>query len=74
MGFGAFLIFAITMGLLVFLLAFLGSTSGPALTRSLRVWGRRVQVVTALVIVLVGAALVYSGANPGVLDRLILTS
>jgi hypothetical protein len=73
-GFGAFLIFAVTMGLLVFLLAFLGATSGPALTRSLRVGGRRVQVVTALVIVLVGAALVYSGANPGVFDRLILAS
>ncbi len=74
MGFGAFLIFAITMGLLVFMLAFLGSTSGPALTRSLLVWGRRVQVVTALVIILVGAALVYSGVNPGVFDRLILAS
>ncbi len=68
------MIFAVTMVLLVFLLAFLGATSGPALTRSLRVWGRRVQVVTALVIVLVGAALVYSGVNPGVFDRLILTT
>ena len=62
------------MGLLVFLLSFLGATSGPALMRSLRVWGRRVQVAAVLVLVLVGAALVYSGLNPGVFDRLILTS
>lgn len=62
------------MGLLVFILSFLGATSGAALTRSLRVWGRRTQVAAALVLVLVGAALVYSGLNPGVFDRLILTS
>ncbi len=60
------------MGVLVFALSFLGATSGPALTRSLRVWGPRVQVVTGLMIVLVGSALVYSGLNPGVFDRLIL--
>ncbi len=60
------------MGVLVFTLSFLGATSGPALTRSLRVWGQRVQLVTGLMIVLVGSALVYSGLNPGVFDRLIL--
>ncbi len=72
-GLWAFLIFAVTMGLLVFLLAFLGAASGPALTRSLRVWGRRVQVVAAGVILVVGAALVYASANPGVYGRLILS-
>ena len=61
------------MGLLIFLISFLGTTSGPALTRSLRVWGRRVQVVAAVVIVLVGVAMVYSSANPGVYDRLLLS-
>ncbi len=60
------------MGVLVFALSFLGATSGPTLTRALRVWGQRVQLVTGLMIVLVGAALVYSGLNPGVFDRLIL--
>ncbi len=60
------------MGVLVFTLSFRGATSGPALTRSLRVWGQRVQLVTGLMIVLVGSALVYSGLNPGVFDRLIL--
>ena len=61
------------MGLLVFLLAFLGATSGPALARPLRVWGRRVQAVAALVIVLVGAALVYASVNPGIYGRLLLS-
>ena len=60
------------MGVLVFTLSFLGATPGHALPRSLRVWGQRVQLVTGLMIVLVGAALVYSGLNPGVFDRLIL--
>ena len=61
------------MGLLIFLISFLGTTSGPALTRSLRVWGRRVQVVAAVVIVLVGVSMVYASANPGVYDRLLLS-
>ncbi len=60
------------MGLLIFILAFLGSLLGPALTVALRVWGRRIQAVSGLLIVLVGGALIYSGANPGLFDRLIL--
>ena len=61
------------MGLLVFLLAFLGATSGPALVGHLRVWGRRVQAVAGVAIVVVGGALVYSGINPGVYGRLLLS-
>ena len=61
------------MGLLVFLLAFLGATSGPALVAPLRVWGRRIQAVAGVAIVVVGGALVYSGINPGVFDRLLLS-
>ncbi len=60
------------MGLLIFLLAFLGASWGVAVARSLRLWGRRIQVVGAVVIVLVGAALLYAGINPGVWDRLVL--
>ncbi len=60
------------MGLLIFILAFLGSLLGPALTVALRVWGRRTQAVSGLLIILVGGALIYSGANPGLFDRLIL--
>ncbi len=66
------MIVAGTMGVLVFVLAVLGATSGPVFTRALRVWGRRVQAVAGLMIVMVGAALIYSGLNPGVFDRLIL--
>ena len=62
------------MGLLVFFLSFLGATSGPALAAPLRMWGRRVQVVSGVIILLVGAALVYAGANPGFFDRLLLSS
>ena len=61
------------MGLLVFIMAFLGATSGPALAVPLRVWGRRVQVVSGIIIILVGAVLVYAAANPGVLNRLLLS-
>ena len=68
----AFLIFAITMGLLVFFLAFLGATSGQGLARALRLWGRRIQTVSALIIVLVGAALIYASTDPGVFGRLLL--
>ena len=71
---GAFLIFALTMGLLIFLMAFLGASSGPALAVPLRVFGRRVQKFAGLVIVLVGVALVYSGAVGGGLDQLVLPS
>ena len=73
-GLEAFLIFAITMGLLIFVLAFLGSSFGPAVAVGLRVWGRRIQVVSTLLIILVGSALIYSGANPGLFNRLILPS
>ncbi len=71
-GLGAFVIFALTMGALVFGLAFIGGSSA-SVTRSLRTWGRRIQTVSGLVIVLVGIALIYSGIDPGVFDRLILT-
>ena len=60
------------MGVLIFLLSFLGAGWGPAIARPLRMWGRRVQVVAAVVILLVGLALLYEGVNPGVWDRLIL--
>lgn len=72
-GLGAFLVFAVTMGVMIFMLAFLGASWGPALARPLRLWGRRVQVVAAVVIILVGVALIYAGINPGVWDRLILS-
>ncbi len=45
---------------------------GPAVAVPLRLWGRRIQVLSAVVIVLVGGALIYSGINPGFFDRLIL--
>ncbi len=73
-GLGAFAIFATTMAVLVFTLAFLGATAGPSLTRLLRVWGRRVQVVAALMIFFVGATLVYSALNAGAFNRAILGS
>ena len=61
------------MGLLIFVLSFLGSSFGPAVTVALRVWGRRIQAVSTLLIILVGGALIYSGFNPGTFDRLILS-
>ena len=60
------------MGLLIFVLAFLGSSLGPGVSVPLRLWGRRVQAVSALVIILVGGALIYSGVNPGAFGRLVL--
>lgn len=69
----AFLIFAIVMGLLIFSMSFLGASLGPGIATPLRLWGRRVQVVSAVVIVLVGAALIYASANPGFLKSLILS-
>jgi putative Mn2+ efflux pump MntP len=69
----AFLIFSVTMGLLIFLMAFLGAASGPALAVPLRLWGRRVQVVSGVIITLVGAALVYSASNPGLLKSLLFS-
>ncbi len=68
----AFLIFALTMGLLMFVLAFLGTSLGPAVSIPLRLWGRRIQVLSTILIILVGGALIYSGANPGFFDRLLL--
>ena len=73
LGITAFLIFASTMGLLVFTMSFLGATSGPALAISLRLWGRRVQVVSGIIIIVVGTALIYSSATGGVLNRVLLT-
>jgi len=73
LGLSAFLIFAATMGLLVFLMSFLGATSGPALAVPLRVWGRRVQVASGAIIVLVGSALIYASTNPGLFMRLLLS-
>lgn len=62
------------MALLIFLLAFLGSEWGPAVARPLRLWGHRVQVVSAVVLLVVGAALAYAGVNDHVWDRVILGS
>ena len=69
----AFLIFALTMGLLIFFMSFLGATSGPALAIPLRLWGRRVQMASGVIILVVGAALVYAGTNPGFFSRLLLS-
>ncbi len=71
---GAFLIFAVTMGLLIFTMVFLGASVGPALAVPLRIWGRRIQVVSTGLIILVGAALIYASTNPGFFDRLVLPS
>ena len=71
---GAFLIFALTMGVLVSSMAFLGASSGPGLAVPLRVFGRRVQKFAGLVIVLVGGALVYSAIVGGGLDQLVLST
>jgi cytochrome c biogenesis protein CcdA len=69
----AFLIFAVTMGLLIFFMSFLGATSGPALAIPLRLWGRRVQKVSGVIIILVGGVLIYASANPGLFNRLLLS-
>ena len=61
------------MGILVFLLAFLGASSGAGLAVALRVWGKRIQAASALLILAVGAMLIYSGISPGTFDALILT-
>ena len=69
----AFLIFALTMGLLIFFMSFLGATSGPALAIPLRLWGRRIQKISGVIIILVGSALIYASTNPGLFDRLLLS-
>ncbi|MCH8103501.1 MAG: hypothetical protein IIB28_10160 [Chloroflexi bacterium] len=61
------------MGILVFLLAFLGASSGAGLVVAMRVWGRRIQWASALLIIGVGALMIYSGISPGTFDALILT-
>lgn len=61
------------MGMLIFFMSFLGATSGPALAVPLRLWGRRIQVVSGVIIVLVGSALIYASANPGIYGRLLLS-
>ena len=61
------------MGSLVFIMSALGATSGPALAVPLRLWGRRVQVVSAIIIVLVGVTLIYASFNPGLFDSLLLS-
>ena len=71
-GLQAFGIFAVTMGVLIALIATLGASAGQGLVRPLRAWGGRIQVVGALMIVLVGVALIYAGINPGFWDRLVL--
>ncbi len=69
---GAFLIFAVTMGLLIFTMLFLGASVGPAIAVPLRAWGRRIQALSTGLIILVGAALIYASTNPGIFDRLVL--
>ncbi len=61
------------MGLLVFLMAFLGASAGPRIAVSLRLWGNRVQTVSSILIIIAGGLLIYSGLNPGVFDRLFLS-
>jgi len=73
-GVGAFLIFAVTMGILIFTMVFLGASLGPTIAVPLRVWGRRVQALSTGLIILIGAALIYASTNPGILDRLVLSS
>ena len=61
------------MAVLIFLMTFLGAAWSPAaVARPLRIWGRRIQVVAALVMIVVGAALLYAGVNDHVWDDLIL--
>ena len=40
---------------------------------ALRVWGRRIQWASAVLIAAVGILLIYSGISPGTFDALILT-
>lgn len=59
----AFLVFAATMGALVFLLSRLGARA--------RAWSRRVQPAADLLVLVAGAGLVIDGASH-FLDRLLL--
>lgn len=67
-GLGAFTVFSLTMGTLIFFLCLLGGRS----TRALRSWGDRIQLLAALTILLVGIALVADAVTPRLFDRLIL--
>lgn len=72
-GIAAFMVMSITMGLLVFTMAFLGATTTPAVVRPLALWGRRVQLIAASLVIVAGAALIYTSViNPKFFDRLIL--
>lgn len=72
-GLSAFLIFGTTMGLLVFLMSFLGASAGPRIAITLRIWGHRVQTVSSILIIIAGGLLIYSGLNPGLFNRLLLS-
>ena len=52
------------MGILVFLLAFLGASSGAGLVVALRVGGKRIEWACALLVVAVGSLRIYSGIGP----------
>ncbi len=68
----SFGLMALTMGLVIFLIALLGSSAASSLARPLRRWGHRIQVGGASVIILVDAALIANGINPGLWERLLL--
>ncbi len=56
------------MGSLIFVLCLLGGSS----TKTLRSWGDGLQVLAAVTILLVGAALVTDAVTPHLLDGLLL--
>ena len=60
------------MGMLVFLLSFLGRLSGHGIAQSLRLWGRRVQAGAAVIILVVGVALAYDALAVRIADRVVL--
>ena len=60
------------MGLVIFLLTFLGAAVSPAVAVPLRLWSRRIQAGSALLIILIGGALIFASANPGFFGRLVL--
>lgn len=60
------------MGGFVFLIAYTGAAAGPAIAKSLRKWGHRIQRVSGWMIAVVGSVLIYSSFNPGFIDNLIL--
>ncbi len=60
------------MAIIVFSVAMLGSSAGPQFAKILRGWGRRIQFVSAWILIMVGAALLYASSKPGLFDQLIL--